>query len=361
MFSDQDLQDKLEQYANGTLPPEERALLERKMQEDESFRIKADEHLKFISSLRQFASREKVKKSLEEWHLQLDASAYQVSPKKNVNTNYWSLIAVAASVALFCVVGTLLIMQSMKPDERAAYLQLNRKFDNIQNSQRVMMEDIADINKELKEKAPPPGDYAGTGFAISANGYIATSYHVVKGADSVYIENPVYGRLKTSIFITDQGNDIAILKIEDSVRLKSLPYIISTIEADLGENVFTLGFPREDIVYGDGTVSASTGFRQQISAYQITVPVNPGNSGGPLLNEEGNLIGMISGMQTKTAGAAFAIKSPMLLNVIQSVPPDLVNRPLQLPRTNRLKGYNRVQQIKKIREFVFVVKVYNKQ
>ena len=127
----------------------------------------------------------------------------------------------------------------------------------------------------------------------------------------------------------------------------------------MGENVFTLGFPREDIVYGEGSVSASTGYRQNANAYQVSVPVNPGNSGGPLMNENGDVIGIISGIQTETSGAAFAIKSRVLLDVINEVP-DSLKTSFTLPRQHFLKNSNKILKVKRWKEFVFMVKVYNK-
>jgi serine protease Do len=364
MNSDQELFELLERFLNGELSPDERALLENKMDSDVLFRTKVEEHVEFLRSVRQYGEREKIKSFLDTFHRELSLE----NPLRNssqesgsvLSKNLWSLLGVAASVAVFCIIGTWFVIDSMEPDSKSNFRELRRSVEMISKSQRVIIKDLADINKELKEKEPAPGNYAGTGFVVSPNGYLATSFHVIKDADSVYIENPFYGRLKTSVFVTDKGNDIAILRIEDeSIKIKSLPYMISPDEADLGEDVFTLGFPREDIVYGNGTVSASTGFHQQAGAYQVTVPVNPGNSGGPLLDHEGNLIGIISGMQTETEGAAFATKSTILLNVIQSIPTDSLGKSFQLPRTNRLRSYNRVQQIKKLKEFVFVVKVYN--
>jgi hypothetical protein len=89
------------------------------------------------------------------------------------------------------------------------------------------------------------------------------------------------------------------------------------------------------------------------------VPVNPGNSGGPLFNAKGELVGIISGLQTETSGAAFATKSTILLHAITDMPIETVNVPLALPRINTLKNLGKVQQVKKWREYVFMVRVYN--
>jgi S1-C subfamily serine protease len=131
------------------------------------------------------------------------------------------------------------------------------------------------------------------------------------------------------------------------------------MEANLGEDVFTLGFPREDIVFGEGSISATTGYQQNPNSYQVSVPVNPGNSGGPLFNAKGDLVGIISGAQTETSGAAFAIKSSVLLDVIKNIQTDSLQSPLNLPRQNSLRYLSKVDQVKKWKEYVFVVQVYN--
>jgi S1-C subfamily serine protease len=270
------------------------------------------------------------------------------------------MAAVAASVALVSIVGTLLMTKSLASEletkQTAIYKELRKNFEQIQRSQSRMMENIARSN----EKPVPPGRYGGSGFLVSANGYVVTSHHVVVGADSVYIENPFFGPLKTTVVLSDNTNDVAILRIEDPSfhAPRQLSYVISTAEASLGEEVFTLGFPREDIVFGEGSISALTGFRQNPNAYQVSVPVNPGNSGGPLFNERGDLVGIISGIQTETTGAAFAIKSSVLLNVIENLPADSIHHPLLLPRQNQLKHLSRVERVKKWKDNVFVVRVY---
>jgi serine protease Do len=89
------------------------------------------------------------------------------------------------------------------------------------------------------------------------------------------------------------------------------------------------------------------------------IPVNPGNSGGPVMDEKGNVIGVITGKQTQTSGVAFAVKSNYLLKAIQSIPADSLSKSLNLSTKNTLASLSRTQQIKKLRNYVFMVKVYN--
>jgi S1-C subfamily serine protease len=91
----------------------------------------------------------------------------------------------------------------------------------------------------------------------------------------------------------------------------------------------------------------------------LSIPINPGNSGGPLLDEKGNVIGIITARQTQMAGAAFAKKSAYLLKAIQNIPTDSLSKTLNLNSKNTLAGLSRKQQLKKLKNYVFMVKVYN--
>jgi S1-C subfamily serine protease len=177
----------------------------------------------------------------------------------------------------------------------------------------------------------------------------------------VFIENRAGQRYKVKNIYRDQAHDLAILKIEDQnfTSFENLPYAFKATETDLGEKVFTLGFPREDMVYGEGALSSRSGFEGDTTSYQISIPVNPGNSGGPLLDNQGNLIGVISGKQLDQQGAAFAVKSAFLKQLVEQLSMDSLDAPIKLSRRNTLAGSSRTKQLKKLEDYVFVVKVYN--
>jgi S1-C subfamily serine protease len=267
--------------------------------------------------------------------------------QKTFFIKYWKYAAVAASVALFSVIGTVLITQELNSQD-AEFLALRRSVDQVKKSQKILEKDIAETKKKRA-----PGNYAGTCFMISRDGYLVTSYHVVKDADSVNIENTKFGTLKASVYYNDPANDVSVLKIDTA--LFSLPYQVETSEALLAEDVYTLGYPREDVVFGEGAISALSGYKQNPNSYQISVPVNPGNSGGPLLNSKGNLVGMISGLQTETLGTAFAIKSNVLLDIVSS---DSLKSKITLSKQNSIRNAGRVAQVKLWTDYVFMVRVY---
>jgi serine protease Do len=109
------------------------------------------------------------------------------------------------------------------------------------------------------------------------------------------------------------------------------------------------------MVFGEGSVSSYTGFEGDTSAYQISIPVNPGNSGGPLFDNMGNLIGIISGRNASAEGASFAVKSKWLADDIL----EHTEEKISFPGKKNLKGLDRANQVRKMKDFVFMVKVMN--
>ena len=126
----------------------------------------------------------------------------------------------------------------------------------------------------------------------------------------------------------------------------------------MGENVFTLGFPTDALVLGPGFLTANSGYRGDSTSYQMSIPLNPGNSGGPLLDNKGNVIGIVDAKQTNLAGTTFALKADYLLKAIQNIPSDSLNKPLNLNTRNVLANLSRPQQIKKLQNYVFMIRVY---
>lgn len=347
--------DLIEKYEAGAFSPAELSLFDKRMEADLSFREQVETHRSFLKSLKSFHDRRSLKKTLNEIH------EGEVTPLARSSSfsmrKLWPTIAIAASVALVSATATLFIARWFDLEHQTNYQELRKNVEKLKKSQTQLLEDIKANNK----KDFAPGKYSGSGFLISSSGYVVTSYHVVKAADSVYIENDKYGKLKTTVVYADPTSDIALLMIADDEFQKTKPFVcaIRSREADIGEAVYTLGFPREEIVYGEGSVSASTGYQQNENAYQVSVPVNPGNSGGPLIDQQGALIGIVNGVQTQTQGAAFAIKSEVLLEKLHEMASDSLLRPLKISSQNPLAGMTRVNQIKRWKDFVFIVRVYH--
>jgi len=133
----------------------------------------------------------------------------------------------------------------------------------------------------------------GSGFFVNGK-YLLTNYHVVKGCDQISIHQEGF-RNNATIFAIDPSTDLAILK-SSPPHPSVLKFSKKKIR--LGEKVIVLGYPFGELLGSGlkvttGNISSLTGLINDSTQIQITSPVQPGNSGGPLLDESGNVIGVI--------------------------------------------------------------------
>lgn len=205
---------------------------------------------------------------------------------------------------------------------------------------------------------------SGSGFFISRAGHIATNYHVVEGMTKFQVEYYQNGKKYTypaKVISIDPSNDIAIIRIDhkDFTTIPTIPYRFDTKIKDVGTDVFTLGYPLtfimgEEIKYTKGEISAKSGFQGDIRTYQISVPITNGNSGGPLFDYDGNIVGITSsGLKKGIAdNVNYAIKSTYLQILIDACQEDI-----ELPTGIDLTGKSKPEIIKALQGFVVLIKV----
>ena len=174
---------------------------------------------------------------------------------------------------------------------------------------------------------------------------------------TIYVGNSKGEIFTARSIYTDNNTDLAILRINDTAykTVYNLPYSINKNNSNLGEQIFTLGYPRSEIVYGEGYVSAKSGNDGDSTAYQVSVSVNPGNSGGPVLNKYGQIIGIITSKNLTADGVVFAAKSKNIFKLLEAAHNAGDTAIIKLPTNTTLKGLSREQQVKKMEEFVFMV------
>ena len=164
---------------------------------------------------------------------------------------------------------------------------------------------------------------SGSGFFINDKGYIASNFHVTDGCLEVRLGSEVLKIVRNDIV-----NDIAILKSDSSGN----SFIkIAEVGAMKGEDVYVLGYPHGKHLSSEskvtkGVVSALQGLGNNYSQMQIDAAIQPGNSGGPVVNEKGELIGvtvatadyevMFDMFKSLPQNMNFAIKSQMLTNIL---------------------------------------------
>jgi S1-C subfamily serine protease len=363
-MSDNQLTEFIERYLDGSMTAEERVQFDLLRKNDAAIESKVTEHVKFIGLLKQYGERLELESRLNAIHAEIDVHALKeevmIHPVWLVRMwrNHHSKISVAASVTIFAVLSILIVTGKLSND-KSKYEQLVNKVSNVEKA--VAQIGHGSIAVKPKIVKSPPANFRGTGFALTSNGYLVTDYHVIKNADSVYVQNAAGESFHAKVIYTEPQYDLAILQINDSTfkNLGPVPYNLKKAESDLGENVYTWGYPGDNVVFSAGSLSSAAGYSNDTTEYQVSLPVNPGNSGGPLLDEKGNVIGIITARQTQMAGASFAKKSAYLLKTIQNIPTDSLSKTLNLNSKNTLAGLSRKQQLKKLKNYVFMVKVYN--
>lgn len=363
MNSDIELTNLIDAYLRGELTDSELATFEQMRKTVPSFDIKVVEHRNFILNLSEYGKRHKLSSDMNSIHESIDVQSIreEVMPEAPLMRRLWKRYrintAIAATVALIAVGGTLLSTGFFSKSISTNVNLLRREINSIKLSQSAL---IKNYNKKRSNGPENPGQFGGTGFALSSNGYIVTNFHVVKGADSLYVQNSAGEAFKVKLIYIDPTYDLAVLQIIDPEfkNLATLPYTFKKAVSDVGEDVFTIGFPREEQVLGKGYVSSRNGNAGDTVSYQVSIPVNPGNSGGPLLDNRGNVVGIINGKQPLADGAAFAIKSSYILKSIDAIPQDSLEQKLILNKRNSLAGLSRKDQFKKLEPYIYMVKVY---
>jgi S1-C subfamily serine protease len=169
---------------------------------------------------------------------------------------------------------------------------------------------------------------SGTGFFVTSNGHIVTNNHVIEGCQRITtVAGPSHAIAR--VIAKDKTNDLAILKTE--LNLAAVPSLRKT--ARLGETIYVYGFPLSGLLstsgnFAVGSITALIGLADDSRLYQISAPVQLGNSGGPVIDKAGNVVGIIVGKLNALGVASvthdvpqninFAIKSSILDNFLNS-------------------------------------------
>jgi S1-C subfamily serine protease len=136
----------------------------------------------------------------------------------------------------------------------------------------------------------------GTAFATNSPTTYATARHVIDGADRIVLHCGPGQDAEAEVLAVDANNDLAVLRSD--FKAPAFLELAPTDSAAPGDHVFTMGFPTPDLLgiqpkYSDGAISSLTGLNDTRSLMQITVPIQPGNSGGPLVDARGRVVGVI--------------------------------------------------------------------
>ncbi|MFA7368847.1 MAG: tetratricopeptide repeat-containing serine protease family protein [Kiritimatiellales bacterium] len=211
----------------------------------------------------------------------------------------------------------------------------------------------------------PTADIAPAGFGSGLmvnGGYVVTCWHVVDNAKKISVS--CQGKDFPAIVVQkDAGNDIAILRVDGADAGATLSFADSV---KLGAQVFTMGFPHPDlqgldVKFTTGSISGLTGPGNTPVYYQISAPLQSGNSGGPLFDEYGNLVGivaakldslkMLAATGDLTQNVNYAIKSDYLVPLLKTVDGIKI-------QPSQTKPVNLLSLVEELKKSVVMIKVY---
>jgi serine protease Do len=365
------LLNSIERYLDGKMLPDEKAFFEEMRKTQPQIDQMVVEHRFFLHQMEEFSSRNDFKDSLENIHSKLSANGEIKSGNPSAGftgkvVQLWSRYKRAAAIVATIAGITALFISALamyfSPNIDQTQLEkLSRDIAQIKQSQQITNSTLIEVTRPPKIPKGATLTNGGTAFLIDGSGFLVTNAHVLTGSGAIVSDNNG-NEYNSHILSVDRQRDLAILKIDDKdfKPVSTLPYSIKKTQPDLGEELFTLGYPRDEIVYNMGYLSAKTGYNGDTSSCQLSLTANPGNSGAPVFNKNGEIIGIISTKQTQAEDVVFALKSNNIFNMVDSLKNiDTSFKKIKLPSSSSLKKLDRVSQVKKAESYVFLVKSYN--
>jgi S1-C subfamily serine protease len=190
------------------------------------------------------------------------------------------------------------------------------------------------------------GGTTGTAWPISSR-YVVTNSHVVSEGSKVTLVSSQGEEIPASAVLRDQVNDIVILEAKGPHMLPpALP--LAQSQARLGASVFTIGFPRVDFMgkspkLSTGVISGESGLDDDPGSFQTTVPIQPGNSGGPLLNMRGEVVGVVRsmlGIRDTANGSLYMLQTTSCALKIKSVQELVYQLPQKEGQANLINAFS---------------------
>lgn len=362
----------VERYISGDMTTDERVNFETLRKTSPEVDQMVVDHTFFIHQMNRFDETKKLKSTLSDIHIDLAQNGSIEFPKLKGKAKVVYLVnkfkrvaAIAASIAGLTALTISALMWSISsPVKQKNDIEyLSGEINAIKKWNNRQQQEINNVKNYIAPSVPPAEivyKTGGTGFLIDAKGFLVTNAHVVQNANHIAVQSNNGKDLSANVVYIDQQRDLAILQIKD-LGFKSptsIPYSIKKSGGEIAEPIYTLGYPRNDIVYGEGYLAAKTGFNGDTLTCQIDIAANRGNSGSPILNRNGEVIGVLSAKQNTAEGAVFAIHSRFIYDALEEIQKRKdTTLQIKIPASSNLKKVERTQQVKKISDYIYVVKV----
>lgn len=229
--------------------------------------------------------------------------------------------------------------------------------------------------QENEEKVSEDVEYTGSGILISREGLVITNNHIVENARKIIVDIPSKNISKYALGVsTDKYNDVVVLQLldfqYDSLYTSNIPVSFADLsKTKLGQSVFSIGYPLGSILgntprVSNGIINSLYGIKDDPRLFQISNPIQPGNSGSPLFNSDGEILGLVvASLDAKyfydnlgivPQNVNFAIKNTVIKTLLKSL------QDANISNKNLLKGIVFEKQIEKISPYILQIKAYRK-
>lgn len=221
-------------------------------------------------------------------------------------------------------------------EREAIYREIEGRGVICLNGQVAGYQSKPDSPRDSESESQSPRQASGSCFAVSPT-QVITSHHVIAGADKITVKFESGRELQAQVAKQSQATDLAILDIRDS-NLHTYLSLAKPGSLRVGEEIFTIGYPASAVLgdepkFTDGTVSALSGVGGDASFFQMSVPVQPGNSGGPVMNFNGEVIGIVAA--TAAIGAFYTATGSLPQNVNWASKAEFARLLVELPEEGK--------------------------
>ncbi len=359
-----------EKWLDGSLPTLEKEQISTRLNSDAAFAAEFNEAINLIQSATESGKQKRFRAMLKDIHQQetvakpeKKAKIYLFSPQM------WRTAGVAATVAIMTSTITFWSLKPTINKTESKYNTISREVTGLKIEQAKQLQKQLKLEQDLVDKTKktnkPSSDVkkTGTGFALTNNGYFVTAYHVIHDengyGDSVYIQNSEGQYYKASLVTFDAAADVAIMKVDKPgfrFGKGDLPYTFPKTKAGLGTHIYTMGYPTDEIMYSEGYIASRNGFEGDKLQYTLELPAGHGQSGSPLMDSKGNVLGLLTAIGAASEEKTYAVSTNAIVALLHKLP----ERNLKLPKYAKIAYMSREQQIEKMEDYTIAVKVYKK-
>lgn len=310
------------------------AALNKKIQDaissNPTFKLEMEEMRLIWNDLHAIQERNELKTSFNQFHDDHFPATSKPTKKKSKKIWLYTLSGAAGIALMFTISQFFWQNELVTSSDSAAYKEMKKESYSAEEN-----DTYADDNTSAISQA--------TAFSIN-DSLLFTSFHSIKNHKKIRVKQTGSDEWIPAELVTAHKNyDIAIIKIvPDSLQIKPHKLYIEKSQLLLGQELFGLGYPKNDLVYGKGEISSLSGYQSDTNMIQVSIPTNPGNSGTPLFNEKGALVSLIIGKNVKEEGSAYGLSNYQILEFLKEVG----IRPSSRNRLKRTKHLDQIQQLK---------------